>query len=253
MGSLHMFCIWISIYILANINKICAQKNGGIKWNKTKIKIKIGALLPEDNKWPFDSTKMLQAASLGFQYVHAKGILSPNIDLMITSRDSNCSEANGMNQAINFKYKDNVSAFFGPTCDFAAAPVARQVTFWNLPMVSVGAMAGDFKTRRRSVYPLLTTAGTINLHSLANWFVKLMLENQWQRFKLVYDRLYDGNSVAPIFCHLVSQSLVYEVPAANQGISLDYWQLQDNTPIGNITEKLLLDEISTKYSGETVF
>jgi len=45
-----------------------------------------------------------------------------------------CSEVNGMNEAINYFVEGPPGAFFGPVCDYATAPVARQALFWNIPV-----------------------------------------------------------------------------------------------------------------------
>jgi hypothetical protein len=58
-----------------------------------------------------------------------------------------------------------VHVFLGPSCDYAAAPISRQVTFWDLPMVTPGAMAYDFGRDKKSRYKLMTRVG-YNLNSL---------------------------------------------------------------------------------------
>ena len=42
-------------------------------------------------------------------------------------RDSACSISEAMNEAIDFFANGTGDVFLGPTCDYAAAPVARQV------------------------------------------------------------------------------------------------------------------------------
>ena len=135
---------------------------------------------------------------------------------------------------------------FGPVCDFAAAPVARQVTFWNIPMVTVGAIAFDFKDRHDVIYPLLTRAGTTNLFSLAEGINQIMYTYWWAHFKLIYSRTYDGGSVTPKFCHLMSETFVLSFKNI-QNISLDYWALEDTRP--SELERLLVEEVDNKFSG----
>lgn len=44
--------------------------------------------------------------------------------------------------------------FLGPVCDYAVAPVARYSAFWNVPVITGGALADDF--RDKNEYKLLT-------------------------------------------------------------------------------------------------
>ncbi|KAI0232574.1 Atrial natriuretic peptide receptor 3, partial [Lamellibrachia satsuma] len=169
----------------------------------------IAAVLPQDTSRLFSIEKVRPAAAVAIEGVHADGLLS-SCHLDIHYKDSKCSEAAGMNEAINFFVEGRTSVFFGPVCDYAAAPVARQIGFWNVPMVSVGAMALDFFTRRQSVYPLLTRAGPANLQTLAQSFIRLMDDYVWTKVKVLYER--DGRGeIISAFCHLTSEALVYGI------------------------------------------
>src|SRR5271155_4879549 len=62
-------------------------------------------------------------------------------------------------QAIGFYTRGPVNAFFGPVCDYAAAPVARQSRYWNIPTLTAGAMSQEFRNSRERYNPLLTRVG----------------------------------------------------------------------------------------------
>ena len=49
-------------------------------------------------------------------------------DLRLRYANSGCDSAVSVNEAINFYLKQQVHVFIGPCCDYAAAPIARQVT-----------------------------------------------------------------------------------------------------------------------------
>ena len=213
-------------------------------------KAMIAAVLPQDPSRLFSIAKVRPAASIAIERVHADGLLS-SCHLDIHYKDSKCSEAAGMNEAINFFVEGRTSVFFGPVCDYAAAPVARQIGFWNVPMVSVGAMALDFFTRRQAVYPLLTRAGPANLQSLAQSFIRLMDDYAWTKVKVLYER--DGRGeIVSAFCHLASEALVYGIPKTH--ISLDYyrletvsWKRDKHSAWLNTT---LIEEVGDEYSGK---
>jgi len=61
-----------------------------------------------------------------------------------------------------------------------------QVRYWNIPMVTAGAMASDFGTFKKETYPLLTRVGP-SFNSLSEFIISTL---QWFRFVITF----------PIFC-----------------------------------------------------
>jgi hypothetical protein len=124
-------------------------------------------------------SRLTPAADIAIRHIDTWDIFARNqtgrsVRLSMDYKDSSCSDSMAMNEAINYYIKGDTAAFFGPVCDFAVAPVARQVVFWDTPLVSVGAVARDFRLRRKAVYPLLTRAGPANLHDLVSLFMRLL-------------------------------------------------------------------------------
>jgi len=76
--------------------------------------------------------------------------------------------------------------FFGPCCDYAAAPVARQTRYWNIPMLTAAAMARDYAIDRLDEFPMLTRVGA-NFNSLALFVVNVLQNFQWGRVMLIYN------------------------------------------------------------------
>ena len=218
--------------------------------------IRIGTLVPNDAVWPFAARNILPAAELAKAHVESEGILNDTFNLVILNRDSNCSDRLGMKEAINFFIEDKINAFFGPTCDFVAAPVARQVTFWNLPMLSIGAMALDFRDRKNQVYPLLTRVGSTNLHTLAFGLAEIFREvpkrspHSWHKIKMLYDRK-AWSHINPEFCHLATSSIVYSIgDVPNTTIELDYYKLSHGVPTEEDIQSILESEIGNEYAGK---
>ena len=200
-----------------------------------------------DTKRLFSIGKVSPAASLAIKEVKKRHLLPPHTKLSIKYYDSKCSESDGMNEAIHSYIHYRANVFFGPVCDFAAAPVARQTTYWDLPMVSVGAMARDFYTRRRTVYPLLTRAGPANLQALAQSFVALFRKKyQWTKFKVLYEQLAHSDIVIQ-FCHLASDALVNGIP--QKEIHLDYFRLELEE---QDLERILKEEVGNAYGGKNI-
>jgi len=240
--------------------------------------IKLAALLPmSDGQRPFSASKIRPAADLALHYISSMLRKTGNkrnkqqeyaVDhnestsllLTVAYRDSMCSEVNGMNEAINYFVDGPPGAFFGPVCDYATAPVARQALFWNIPVVSTGALALDFHQRRRSVYPLLTRAGPVNLLGLADGLMEAMRTWSWRRVTVLYERE-AYSSVIPPFCHLTTEHIVYKLSRAPADVieAHDYYKLVETssspaasgpgTASSLSLEQVLINEVGLEFSG----
>ena len=210
----------------------------------------ISAVLPSDPRRLFSISRVRPAADIALRTVRESHILDAEHAPYIRYKDSKCSEAAGMNEAINFYVEGGTNVFFGPVCDYAAAPVARQTGYWNVPMVSVGAMAMDFWKRRSKVYPLLTRAGPANLLSLASGMRALVRRYGWTKVKILYQRNGQGH-IVNAFCHLISEALVYgKSSPRDHDITVDYYRLPANTTAEQI-RKTLRNEVGDRYAGKS--
>ena len=212
--------------------------------------IMIGAVMPFDSTRLFSVPRVQPAATIAVANVTKKRILH---DLTISYKDSKCDESYGMNHAISLYIEGQVNVFFGPVCDYSAAPVARQTKFWNMPMVSIGTIAQDFKIRRDAVYPLLTRVGPVNLGSLVNSFKSLMQKNEWNKVKIIYEKNFNGE-ILTRFCHLAAETLVTDLP--HSGFTLDYYRLEveeEKIISKEEVDDVLLREIANTYGGMNRF
>ena len=214
--------------------------------------IRIGILLPFNGTYPFTERYILPVADVARRHILTEGTLNSDYRLVVSSRDTKCDEPTGMNEAIIYHMERNVSAFFGPICDYVAAPVARQMSFWNRPMLSIGAMAREFLARKHDVYPMLTRTGSTNLNTLAHALKEtIMLEFNWSTLKILYERSGFGE-INPDFCHFATDSLVNSKSILEPAILTDHYRITTQTWSDRELERLLLDEIGTKYAGQYV-
>ena len=130
------------------------------------MRVNIAAILPEDNSRVFSLYRVSPAIEYAIDTLWTSLLRGHSIQVIY--RVSNCSSADGMNHAINLFIAKQVDVFLGPVCDLSVAQVARQTRFWNLPLISVGAMARDFTQYHHIDYPLLTRAGPVNFGSLSD-------------------------------------------------------------------------------------
>ena len=212
--------------------------------------IMIGAVMPFDSTRLFSVPRVQPAATIAVANITKRGILH---DFSISYKDSKCDEAIGMNHVISLYIEGQINVLFGPVCDYSAAPVARQTKFWNMPMVSIGTIAQDFKIKRDTVYPLLTRVGPVNLGSLGDFFKVLMHHFEWNKVKIIYERNFKGE-ILTRFCHLSVETLVTDLP--HSGFTVDYYRLiveeQKNVSKEEVDD-VLLREIANSYGGMNRF
>ena len=210
----------------------------------TCMRVNIAAILPEDNSRVFSLPRVSPAIEYAIDTLRTSLLRGHSIQVIY--RDSNCSSADGMNQAINLFIAKQVDVFLGPVCDYSVAPVARQTRFWNLPLISVGAMARDFTQYHLIDYPLLTRAGPVNFGSLSDFFLTTFRRFNWDKYFIIYDKIGQGEIVED-FCHLVSSSLHYDINEKAPQIMQDYYK------IGRLDieqDHMLPQQVGFQYSGK---
>lgn len=80
-----------------------------------------------------------------------------------------------------------VDMFLGPVCDYAAAPVGRQSHFWDIPLISPGAMAQEFGDRyRKKSFRTMIRVGS-NFNTLVEFLMATMTHYHWTSLRLVYE------------------------------------------------------------------
>ena len=104
----------------------------------------IAVILPENRDSLFSLSKVIPAIDLALHNVTSTGLL-PAQKVKVKYADSQCSQSDAINQAINFYMAGQADVFFGPVCDYAAAPLVRQARYWDVPVITSGAFSGDFR------------------------------------------------------------------------------------------------------------
>ena len=95
-------------------------------------KVPIAVFLPKNNEMWFSISRVKPAIDIALETTTTYLDNTTN-QLTVKYADSMCYNAQAMNEAFEFYTRGEVNVFFGPCCDYAAAAVARQVTYWNLP------------------------------------------------------------------------------------------------------------------------
>ena len=203
--------------------------------------VNIVVILPEDDEFLFSLKRVLPAVNLAI----SKLPKIANLTFSVKSGDTRCSIAHGIKAAIDLYMESRIDIFFGPVCDFAAGPLVRQVRFWNIPVITAGAMARDFSLKRMSTYPTLTRVGPVNFDSLFMFFLRLFQRYQWGRFMVIYDK-FGHSDIVPIMCHLTIEALHYNFLEKAQNYQQRVYKFVANKDIN----RMLKEEVSYSYAGK---
>lgn len=116
--------------------------------------VKLGVILPFSAEYPWSIRRTGEAIAYAVHSVQRRSDLLPSYQVTIKVTDSHCSETLAPLAAMDMYWKREAHVFVGPACDYAVAPVARFAPYWNIPVITGGAMVRAFNTK--SLYPLLT-------------------------------------------------------------------------------------------------
>lgn len=153
-------------------------------------KIEVLVLLPQDDSYLFSLARVRPAIEYALRSVEGNGtgrrLLPPGTRFQVAYEDSDCG-----NRAL-FSLVDRVAAargakpdlILGPVCEYAAAPVARLASHWDLPMLSAGALAAGFQ-HKDTEYSHLTRVAPAYA-KMGEMMLALFRHHQWSRAVLVY-------------------------------------------------------------------
>lgn len=207
------------------------------------VKVNMSLLIPANESYLFSASKISPAILIGLQ--NANNSYWNNISVTITSADSRCRESICMNEAIELYVNHRPQIFIGPTCDLAVATVARQASLWNIPIISVGALARDFRINKKKSYNLLTRLGPANLNTLSYFLKHLFEKTRFQKIKMLYSRD-EAKDVFDLFCHHVTESIVNDLHDQSPNISMTFYRMEEPLDV----TKVLKTQISLSFGGK---
>ncbi|XP_044537422.1 atrial natriuretic peptide receptor 3 [Gracilinanus agilis] len=166
------------------------NRGGGLPVVEETQKIQVLVLLPKDNVYMFSLARVKPAIEYALRSLEENGtrrqLLPQGYSFQVDYQDSHCG-----NQAL-FSLVDRVAValgskpdlILGPVCEYAAAPVARLASHWDLPMLSAGALAAGFK-HKESEFSHLTRVAPAYA-KMGEMMLALFRHHQWSRAALIY-------------------------------------------------------------------
>ncbi|XP_019377237.1 PREDICTED: atrial natriuretic peptide receptor 1 [Gavialis gangeticus] len=193
---------------------------GGARGHEANLTMAV--VLPRHNlTYPWAWPRVGPAIQLAMERVNQRADLLPRHRLQWvfgSSEDEHgvCSDSAAPLAAVDLKWATNPSAFLGPGCIYASAPVARFTRHWRLPLVTAGAEAHGFDNKA-DVYALTTRAGPSH-RKLGAFAVALQRHFNWTRHAmLVYwdDKLDDRP------CYFAIEGIYVQLPGFHNLTVLD--------------------------------
>ena len=228
--------MWMEVYLPIVMFSIMWSIVSSVK------KIPIAVILPNNNEKWFSISRVKPAIDIALQST-TPHLDNDSVQLTVKYADSMCDSAEATNEAFQFYVRGEANVFFGPCCDYAAAPLARQVRYWNLPMLTAGAMAGDFGEFKHSKFPLLTRVGP-DINSFAQFVFSVLQYHKWSKVKLLYQP-FGQEGVIHGFCHFAAEGLHKAILKTN--IEQDYFKFMETE---EIIDRLNI-ELGNTYSGKS--
>ncbi|NXY88484.1 ANPRC protein, partial [Alcedo cyanopectus] len=148
--------------------------------------IRVLVLLPQDDAYLFSLGRVRPAIEYAVRNLRESSAgLPPGYAFQLTYEDSECG-----NRAL-FSLVDMVALqrrrpdlLLGPVCEYAAAPVARLASHWDVPMLSAGALAAGFGAKGGEYSHLTRVAPAYA--KMGEMLLALFRHHQWSRATLLY-------------------------------------------------------------------
>ncbi len=178
-------------------------------------------ILPQDNAilTYYSLSKILSGINVAAESERVKGIL-PNVVFNVKGYDSGCDTQKAPIIAIDTMINKTVDAFFGPVCDYAAAPIARYARHWRKPVITAGGHARAFITKSeyfitRTFFDY-TKTGEALAHIVAD-------ELNWKKHLMIYR--YDPHDITQKDCFFITNGFheAYMKKIKNQDIEFEYF------------------------------
>ncbi|XP_075223842.1 atrial natriuretic peptide receptor 3 [Lycorma delicatula] len=221
------------------------------KRDRNTGEIRAAVILPSDyEKYEVTLSRVMPVLLLAERAVHKMNIL-PGLHFNFMPSNGRCEAVYAQYRAIEAYAKSNVHVFFGPTCEYSVAPIARMVKFWSTPLLTTGALTFDFsknKTHCDSEYHLLVRVGLYSFRDMAAFLVSVMERYKWYKVMLVYDKDGCGQISGKHTCKLMMETFVEQLKGKGNfhygsfDLEKNKDSLQDN----------LRREIGSEYTSQSV-
>nr|XP_013189958.1 unnamed protein product [Amyelois transitella] len=174
--------------------------------------IKAALLLPRNTNYDANLYSVQAVMELAMQDVAIQEALPPDVKFEWLTYDvTDCDAAYAVISAID-AYNDCAHVFFGPSCDFALASVARIVKFLGvsgLPTVTTGGFSFDFVNPKQTCdheFYMMVRSGPLGFKDLAYFLIDVMRHFNWRQLLLITESEGQVHVAGKSTCHLMMKT-----------------------------------------------
>ncbi|XP_078406904.1 atrial natriuretic peptide receptor 3 isoform X5 [Cetorhinus maximus] len=142
------------------------------------VDISVLVLLPVESSYLFSMNRIKPAIDYAIQ-----NLGQSRLNFSVQYVDSECGNKALFN-LVDISMLQKPDLIVGPVCDYAAAPVARLASHWNIPMLSAGPLASGF-AHKVPEYSYLTRVSP-SYSKMGEMFLAMFQRYRWKRVALVY-------------------------------------------------------------------
>lgn len=143
------------------------------------------------------------------------------------------------------KERHDVSAIFGPVCDYTVATIVRISGYYSLPLLTPGAFSHSFEDKREFPLTRLGLSYGMLYHLISRLFSSKQFE--WHRFVYGYQLNFDKSEVlSQEFCRLLGNG-IFERMGSNYTIHFKTMLRHDDL------KQWLIDEIGYRFASKFFF
>lgn len=190
----------------------------------TTCNINAAVILPESESYEMSLSKIMPVLEAAREQVINNNLLPPHVNLTFLPMDDRCSNVYSIFRALH-AYSQCAHVFFGPSCEYALAPVGRIVKFWGIPLITAGGMTSDYtadKSTCDSEFHMLVSLGYISFSTMSEFFIKIMQKFNWKKVFLIYEKQGYRSVSGPDTCKLMADSLAGLLKTTNDIIYTSY-------------------------------
>ncbi|XP_051888980.1 atrial natriuretic peptide receptor 3 isoform X1 [Pristis pectinata] len=159
-GRVFLYSTWVSLVLGSTVD------------------VSVLVLLPVESTYLFSMNRIKPAIDYAIQ-----NLAQPKFNFSVRYLDSECGNK-ALFQLVDISLLQKPDVIVGPVCDYAAAPVARLASHWNIPMVSAGPLASGF-AHKVPEYSHLTRVSP-SYSKMGEMFLAMFQRYRWKRVSLVY-------------------------------------------------------------------
>lgn len=145
--------------------------------------INVMVMLPLNNTYLFSSPRVSPAIEYAKKTLE-KAELFAGLKFIVRYENSACG-VDALYALVDTQRDERPNLILGPVCEYAAAPVTRVASHWNIPVISAGALATGFRLKN-SEYSRLTRIAPTYL-KMAETFQAIFEHFAWRTAYLIYD------------------------------------------------------------------